>query len=86
MQIFGGIVNAGNPNLAQTELSDNEYPFVNGEIRAFYRKIKDKGTTFCHFIKIFLGETILSFNMKIHILLLHILVVFPLGSRSTLLS
>lgn len=29
MQIFGGIVNAGNPNLDRTDLSDNEYPFVN---------------------------------------------------------
>ncbi|KAG5597128.1 hypothetical protein H5410_038360 [Solanum commersonii] len=56
LQIFGGIVNAGNPNLAQTELSDNEYPFVNGEIRAFYRTIMDKGTIFLSFHDNLLGR------------------------------
>ncbi|KAL3364046.1 hypothetical protein AABB24_013004 [Solanum stoloniferum] len=29
LQIFGGIVNSGNPNLAQTELSDNDYLLFN---------------------------------------------------------
>ncbi|KAK4342344.1 hypothetical protein RND71_038160 [Anisodus tanguticus] len=31
LQIFGGIVNTGNPNLNQTDLARYEYPFVNCE-------------------------------------------------------
>lgn len=58
LQIFGGIVNAGNLKLDGTDLSEDEYPLVFVEIFAFVLFFC------CQWILVFLTDQLFTFQFQ----------------------
>ncbi|KAK7855057.1 two pore calcium channel protein 1 [Quercus suber] len=64
VQIFGGIVNAGNASLDGTDLSDDEYPlFINKLFSKSYKELTGTAWSLTYFVSFYLITVLLLLNL-----------------------